>query len=311
MINKLSIIVLSYNKARMVSSLLSSIVRQDVNADDYEVVISDDGSNDATGETVHSFQKTHKNIRFITNPRAGVGHSRNKGLEAASCNLILFLADDYVIPNDLINNILLFFNKYNCDILKLGLEMLYGSGFLQDTHSLFGSYTADYMIKLSRAKEIDRFNGKKVFNINNFVDSTRCVFKREVFNKAGGYVSCERGEDAEFAHRIRDMGFKIYYYPALGITHNHPYYWKTFLRHNFEKGKFILAFNNKNKSRDISLTRKLNHYLWKTRDWFRFIKKTPYCSKNNILAIAYVFFFLFISIAINLGVIFYEKRARI
>jgi len=61
---KVSVIIPTYNRADLLSLTLSSLCEQKFNADEYEVIISDDGSTDHTKVTVDKF-KERLNLHYL------------------------------------------------------------------------------------------------------------------------------------------------------------------------------------------------------------------------------------------------------
>lgn len=93
--DKISVIVPSYNCANYIAEALESILAQTIAP--HEIIVIDDGSTDNTKEVVQSIQSPL--IRYIKQTNAGVSAARNNGLEHATGNLIAFLdADDRWLP---------------------------------------------------------------------------------------------------------------------------------------------------------------------------------------------------------------------
>ena len=96
----LSIIIPHYNLPReLLERCIDSIVRQDMNKDDYEIIVVDDGS--ATPPMWVESQYPDTNIRLIAARHGGPGAARNRGIEEAKGTYIEFVdADDTLIPGD-------------------------------------------------------------------------------------------------------------------------------------------------------------------------------------------------------------------
>jgi glycosyltransferase involved in cell wall biosynthesis len=86
-----SVVIPAYNAGKTIARALSSVV------DDLciqEIIVSDDGSDDDTKAVVARFSRE---ILIIAHPNSGAPHARNRGLEIATGQYVLFLdADDYV-----------------------------------------------------------------------------------------------------------------------------------------------------------------------------------------------------------------------
>lgn len=103
----LSIIVPIYNCNDYIEECLMSVVK--LYSFDFECIVIDDGSTDNSGEIADAFAKKYYNIKVIHTENRGVSIARNKGLEIAEGEYIMFLdGDDYLTENAdiLINNAL-------------------------------------------------------------------------------------------------------------------------------------------------------------------------------------------------------------
>lgn len=96
----ISIIVPIYNVEKYVVGCLTSIQKQTYS--DFEVICINDGSTDKSAELVQNFIKTDNRFHFFSQPNKGQACARNKGLEKATGELILFVdSDDYLHPKAL------------------------------------------------------------------------------------------------------------------------------------------------------------------------------------------------------------------
>src|SRR5207249_4329253 len=91
-----SVVIPLYNKAPFVRRALDSVLAQTHRA--LEVLVVDDGSTDGGGAVVAACPDPR--VRLITQPNAGPGPARNRGLDEAAGPLVAFLdADDEWLPN--------------------------------------------------------------------------------------------------------------------------------------------------------------------------------------------------------------------
>ncbi len=93
----LSIIIPSYNAEKYCADCLGSILRNDCRTDEYEVVIVDDGSTDASPAFIQSFCALHPHFRAVRQENAGVSAARNRGVREAKGAYLWFVdSDDYL-----------------------------------------------------------------------------------------------------------------------------------------------------------------------------------------------------------------------
>lgn len=92
---KFSVIIPVYNVEDYLVRCLSSVLSQD--ADDYELILVDDGSTDSSGRICDKYAAENPNIRVIHQENGGLGAARNTGIENASGEYLLFVdSDDYI-----------------------------------------------------------------------------------------------------------------------------------------------------------------------------------------------------------------------
>lgn len=98
-----SIIIPVYNREHYISKCLDSVIKQTYL--NYEIIIIDDGSSDASGKVCDRFGKKYKNIRVLHQKNAGVSKARNYGLKNANGNFVIFIDSDDYIPTDYLEKI--------------------------------------------------------------------------------------------------------------------------------------------------------------------------------------------------------------
>ncbi|WP_299807114.1 glycosyltransferase family 2 protein [uncultured Shewanella sp.] len=96
-----SIIMPSYNSEKTISQSIDSVLSQ--NYENWELLITDDNSNDKTISIVNTYIEKDKRIRlFINAKNLGAGGSRNRSIKEAKGKYIAFLdSDDIWFSNKL------------------------------------------------------------------------------------------------------------------------------------------------------------------------------------------------------------------
>jgi hypothetical protein len=93
-----SVIIPTYEQSRFIARALDSLQAQILT--DWEAIIVDDGSRDATAEVVSAYQDDRR-IRFYRLPEnQGLGHALNEGVAKAKAPLIAYLPSDDVYYRD-------------------------------------------------------------------------------------------------------------------------------------------------------------------------------------------------------------------
>lgn len=109
---KISIITVSYNSAETIRDTIESIISQDYN--NIEYIIIDGNSNDNSTSIINEYK--NKVDYFISEDDQGIYDAMNKGILAATGDVIGILNSDDFYPNPyILSNVAKSFNKYLCD----------------------------------------------------------------------------------------------------------------------------------------------------------------------------------------------------
>lgn len=114
---KLSIIIPVYNVEKHISRCLDSLVNQDIDSSEYEVIIVSDGSKDNSIAIAESYCKQYNNFFIHHQENQGVGAARNKGMSLAKGDYIYFLDPDDYIADNVLKNLTDFAITYQPDVL--------------------------------------------------------------------------------------------------------------------------------------------------------------------------------------------------
>jgi glycosyltransferase involved in cell wall biosynthesis len=114
---RISIIIPVYNKENYILDCLKSIENQDFG--DWECIVVDDGSIDASMKIVGDFIANSKKVwRVLTKSNGGPSSARNLGIRAAVGEFIALLdADDIWLPDKLSRQLNFFEKNRNVDLL--------------------------------------------------------------------------------------------------------------------------------------------------------------------------------------------------
>ena len=94
---KVSIIVPVYNAQEYLKRCVDSILSQDYR--DFELLLMDDGSKDASGEICDAYAQQDGRVRVVHKENTGVSDTRNQALELARGTFLQFLdSDDWIEP---------------------------------------------------------------------------------------------------------------------------------------------------------------------------------------------------------------------
>ena len=87
---KISVIIPTYNREKLLSKTINSVLNQSRSVD--EIIVVDDGSTDNTQEVVNNYN--NDTIKYIYQDNNGVSSARNHGIQLSSNDWLCFLDSD-------------------------------------------------------------------------------------------------------------------------------------------------------------------------------------------------------------------------
>ncbi len=225
---ELSIVILNYNVRDLLLRCLKSVLR-DSNSKKWQVIVVDNASKD---DSASSVKEEFPNIELIENKdNLGFAAGNNVAVPNLKASVVLFLNPDTEIIGNAISDSLVYLNS-NPDIgaLTCRVELpdgrldyschrgfptpwnsfSYFSGLskLFPRSSFFSKYTATHL-DLNKIHEIDCLTGAFLMVRKIAGDQIKWWDKDYFWN----------GEDIEFCFKLKEKGWKIYFYPEVKIIH--------------------------------------------------------------------------------------------
>lgn len=233
----LSIIIPSYNTKEVILRCLESLYKSIENTKiNIEIMVVDNGSSDGSIEMLEGFKKDHKSFILIENKEnQGFAKANNIALKIAQGKYILFLNSDVIINNldfrELINYI-----EQNPNIGAMTVKVILPTGGIdQASHRGFPTLWNSFCYFTQLEKMFGRlpllsnvFGGYHMtycdLNKIHEIDSATGAFyltSKEILEKIGGFSEdfFMYGEDLDLSFRIKQLGFKVIYYPLFEVMH--------------------------------------------------------------------------------------------
>jgi GT2 family glycosyltransferase len=250
--HSLSIIIATYNRSQLLKETLENLMAQfsvTLESKSSQVIIVDNNSSDDTRAVAEEFTGKYGCIHYVIETRQGLSHARNRGIQEAKNDLLIFVDDDVEFEPSWLKEITRLF-----DDPKTGMV---GGRMLPFNVDLPSWLPAKYYYLIGvvdlgeEVREAPFISGgniairkKVVDNIGNFnVDLGRTG------NKLLG------GEEVEISLRTKLSGYKIIYNPAAIVLHkisnkiNTDYIEKfaylggtseAYMDKRFNRGKFVI-----------------------------------------------------------------------
>jgi glycosyltransferase involved in cell wall biosynthesis len=222
----ISLLISTYNRAGLLAQTLEHIRAQAIRAGTrWEVIVVDNNCTDSTPEVVRSFAEGSRfpAIRYLREPRQGVGFGRRLGLLESCGELVAFVDDDCLLASDWIEQSLQFARDHpRAGAFGGKNELLFEAP--NPVAELYG-------VSLARQDWGDRphrlpSTGRK------YPIGAGLVLRREAIlaskwieigvltGRCADQLSA--GEDAEIVMRIRHAGWEVWYAPQLKLLHVIP-----------------------------------------------------------------------------------------
>ena len=201
----ISIIIPVYNDSSGLKDTLDCLVTQVFPKDQYEIIVVDNGSTDNTSEIGNKYAgQFDGTIRFILeNKVQGSYAARNKGIEAARGELLIFLDANITLDSDYIEKVNNRFSNLNVDYLGCNVKMIIKRRSISSTYNF-----------------IHGFNIENSIRNENYTPTSNLVIRREVINELGYFDSrLEGGGDFEFGERVHSARFKLDYAEDIILYH--------------------------------------------------------------------------------------------
>ena len=116
----LSVIIPVFNAEKYLSECLDSLLVQDINRDDYEIICVNDGSTDRSLEILREYETKYANILVLDQCNKGICQARNAGFERAQGDYVWFFDSDDFVQDSAFGKLKNITAQSHCDMLTVG-----------------------------------------------------------------------------------------------------------------------------------------------------------------------------------------------
>lgn len=223
-----SIIIPAFNRSDELEDLLASITLLEFPKDQFEVIVSDDGSTDNSKELVETFMKKNiLNLRLISQENKGPGAARNHAMENALGEFFIFVDSDVTLPADWLTHVADRIQSEQAD--AFGGPDTYRDDFSPLLKAINYSMTSFITTGGLRGKK-----GKKLAKF--YPRSFNMGLSKKLWQKIGGFGALRHGQDIEFSHRIIRSGAKVCFVENAPVFHKRRTNLKRFYKQVFNWG---------------------------------------------------------------------------
>lgn len=115
---KISIIIPIYNAENWLTDCLDSVLEQDLEPSQFEVICINDGSTDKSLEILNAYKARHTNVIVINQKNQGHCEATNVGIRTATGKYVYFVNADDFIDRNCLGSIVKWMDTYNIDYLS-------------------------------------------------------------------------------------------------------------------------------------------------------------------------------------------------
>lgn len=222
----LSVVICSYNRGKYLPMVFDSLKVQDYALQSYEIILINNNSTDNTDEIVCNYQTQNPAfpLTYLVEYNQGISYARNRGVEAAKGDIIVFIDDDETVDPDFLSNINTFFSQFEDAGISAGPVIP-----VYETQK--PKWLSHFTMRLITGA-YDKGKSIKILGNKNYPGTGHACFRKILFTKYGAFDttlgrkgnSLMGAEDKDFFLRLMNGGEKCYYLPSAKIYHHIPAY---------------------------------------------------------------------------------------
>jgi cellulose synthase/poly-beta-1,6-N-acetylglucosamine synthase-like glycosyltransferase len=192
-----SIIVPAYNEEDMLEKTVDSLAGLNYPKNKLEIIIVDDGSKDKTSAVAKKLERKYAFVRAFAKKNGGKGSALNFGLKKAKGEIIAGFDVDSFVEKDALLHMIPYFDDSRVMCVTPAMKVLRPKGILQRVQAI------EY--------DLGIFLRKAFANINavHITPGPLSTFRKEFFDKHGGFDEHNITEDMEVAMRIQSLNYRI------------------------------------------------------------------------------------------------------
>ena len=223
--SRITAIICTFNRANLLLDTLESLACQTLPKDQYEILVVDNASTDATREVVLAFKRRAPvMVRYFLEEEKGVARARNRGWQEAQTELVAYIDDDARAEPQWLESYINAFSTVTpsppCMTGRVDLDWIGGrpAWFPSRLESLLARYD---------------FGSTPCWLSNNaYLVTCNVAFTKQILAQVGGFRvdlgNCgnqsywQGGEDTEMFFRLVKKGLGVYYEPRALVYHLTP-----------------------------------------------------------------------------------------
>ena len=195
-----SVVILTYRRPDDLPRAIASVVAQQDVPSSYEILVVDNDPDGSAKAVVTAMAARNAvPIRYVHEPRPGISHARNTGVEHAAGRYLAFFDDDQEADPGWLSHLLDALQRFRADAVVGPVLPLFPADFGEIDAYRRGVYTRDARVPTGTPL--------RLWSIGNSIfDKARCFIEAEPFLPSLGRTG---GEDTVFLRQLTRRGGKM------------------------------------------------------------------------------------------------------
>lgn len=217
-----TVVIPTHQRGRLLGRTLEALRRVDFPPGAVEVIVVDDGSDDANLALVEAAVAATPDARLLHQENAGPASARNVGYRSGTAELVAFIDDDCAPAPDWLRHLVAPFAEADDRLGAVGGRVL-----PQPPHNWVSRFCA--------ATEYS--SGLQPVFLN--AATANACFRRSVLDELGGFDEGFRhpgGDDPDLSNRARAAGYRLEFNPDAVVYHAELESVGEFIGHMFRRG---------------------------------------------------------------------------
>lgn len=215
----ISAIVCTHNRYNVLGECIDALLRQDIEASRYEIIVVDNSPDKARSDEWRSKYEREPRVKYLYEPIPGLSRARNIGSREAAHSIIAYIDDDAIANPQWAMSIVDAFDYFGPDTAVVGGRIIAG------WPNARPEWLDDRM--LPAIAVIDWGGDLRIAEKNEWLAGANISFRKNILEQLGGFPEAKgrvgsiliSNEEIKMLNEIRALGKHIIYSPKTVVKH--------------------------------------------------------------------------------------------
>jgi glycosyltransferase involved in cell wall biosynthesis len=216
-----TIIITTYDRYELVPDAIKSLLKQNINAQRYEIIVVDNCPMQPQHEELKSAFADEEIVRIVSEPQKGISAARNTALKLSRAPIVCFIDDDALAHPNWLSELLTAFRSYGDNVGIVGGSI----------SPKWQGPVPDWIEKrhLGHLSIVDWGGKTRIANKNEWFAGCNIAFDRQTLIEVGGFNSSLgrsggdtvllSNEESDVTRKIEALGKLRVYAPKARVEH--------------------------------------------------------------------------------------------